>query len=66
MCLDFVVEVCIALLGELYVSPSNLNNFILSELHRSLFWWILIFFSNLLEFFEAFSTGSWAHALSIT
>ena len=28
---------------NLYVSPSNLNNFILRELHRSPFWWILIF-----------------------
>ena len=35
----------VALSCELYVSPSNLNNFILSELHRSPFWWILVFFS---------------------
>ena len=56
----------VALSCELYVSPSNLNNFILSELHRSLTDGFYYFFPNLLEFFEAFSTGSWTHALSIT
>ena len=32
--------------------PFNLNNFILSEFHRSPFWWIQIFFPICLSFFK--------------
>ena len=44
----------VALSCELYVSPSNLNNFILSELHRSPYWWILLFFSQFVRVFWSF------------
>ena len=42
MCLDFIVEVCLVL--WIVCFPLQSQQLILSELHRSPFWWILIFF----------------------